>query len=60
METSSAPTEDPFWQRLADHERDQFRDYVEMLISNPEAIVSQFNPDRRLEFVRLLRKGLDL
>lgn len=53
-------TSDPFWQRLADHERDQFRDYVELAVGDPEAICQAFNPDRRREFMRLLAKGLGM
>jgi uncharacterized membrane protein len=51
---------DPFWQRLADHERDQFQEYVELVMGDPEAICDAFNPDRRREFMRLLAKGLGI
>ena len=48
------------WKRLADHEREQFGNYVDMLVRDPEAICTEFNPSRRQEFVRLLAKGLGL
>jgi hypothetical protein len=51
-------SDDPFWQRLDEHERDQFMDYVQMVTADPEAICGQFNPSRRDEFMRLLAKGL--
>ncbi len=58
MNDDARLTNDPFWQRLADHERDQFREYVDLVVSDPEAICQAFNPDRRREFMRLLAKGL--
>ena len=51
---------DAFWQRLADHERMQFYEYVQLVSSDPEAICHGFNPSRRHEFMRLLVKGLGL
>jgi len=58
MSDDARSTSDPFWQRLDDHERDQFREYVELVLSDSEAICQAFNPDRRREFMRLLAKGL--
>jgi hypothetical protein len=49
---------EPFWQRLEEHERGQFRDYVSLLLQDPEAICDAFNPNRRREFTRLLATGL--
>jgi hypothetical protein len=52
--------EDAFWQRLADYERPQFYEYVQLITADPEAICQAFNPSRRREFMRLLAKGLGL
>lgn len=60
MSDSARFSSDPFWQRLEDHEQDQFRDYVELVARDPEAICQAFNPDRRQEFMRLLAKGLGM
>lgn len=52
--------DDGFWQRLAEHERPQFYEYVQLVTDDPEAICNAFNPSRRHEFMRLLAKGLGL
>lgn len=56
----AALTEDGFLARLDQHERPQFGEYMDMLLDDPEFICTDFNPSRREEFVRLLRKALDL
>lgn len=50
----------PCFERLEDHERDQLRDYLELIASDPEAICHSFNPSRRAEFARLLARAFDI
>lgn len=49
---------DPLSDLLADHERAQLDDYMEMVLADPESICHSFSPDRRAEFFRLVAKVL--
>jgi hypothetical protein len=41
MSDSESLVDDPFWQRLADYERDQFRDYAELVFRGPRSHMSR-------------------